>query len=60
MSAWGTRHRARYGLTTARPQKPGTISNAAEGIVRVPIAPLDSQLPRLIVAGQEMPHSKAS
>jgi DNA-binding HxlR family transcriptional regulator len=60
MSGWGTRHRARYGLTTARPQKPGTISNAAEAMVPVPIAPLDPQLPRPIVADQEMRHGKAS
>jgi DNA-binding HxlR family transcriptional regulator len=58
MSAWGTRHRARYGLTTARPQKPETPGNPAETIV--PGAPVDSQLPRLAAAGQETRDSKAS
>jgi DNA-binding HxlR family transcriptional regulator len=58
MSAWGTRHRARYGLTTARPQKPEPPCNAVETIVSG--APVDSHLPRLVVAGQEIRDSKAS
>jgi DNA-binding HxlR family transcriptional regulator len=58
MSAWGTRHRARYGLTTARPQKPETPGSPAETIV--PGAPADSQLPRLVAASQEIRDSKAS
>ena len=58
MSAWGTRHRARYGVTTARPQKPETPSHPVETIV--PGAPLNSPLPRLVVAGQEIRDSKAS
>jgi len=58
MSAWGTRHRARYGLTTARPQKPETSCHPVE--TRVPGAPVNSPLPRLAVAGQEIPDNKAS
>jgi DNA-binding HxlR family transcriptional regulator len=38
MSAWGTRHRARYGLTTARPQKSDVNNN-------LPRTPLNSQPP---------------
>jgi DNA-binding HxlR family transcriptional regulator len=58
MSAWGTRHRVRYGVTTAHPQKreiPGSIPE-----ITVPGTPLDSQLPRLVVAGREIRESKAS
>jgi len=58
MSAWGTRHRARYGLTTARPQKPEPPCTPVETIVSGP--PVDSQLPRLVVAGHEIRDSKAS
>ena len=58
MSAWGTRHRARYGLTTTRPQKPEPPYNPVETTVSGP--PVDSQLPRLVVAGQEIRDSKAS
>jgi len=58
MSAWGTRHRARYGLTTTRPQKPEPPCNPVETIAPGP--PVDSQLPRLVVAGQEIRDSKAS
>jgi len=59
MSAWGTRHRTRYGLTTARPQKPGTPGSSIE-VMSVPGAPIDSQLPRLVIAGHEIRDSKAS
>jgi len=45
MSAWGTRHRARYGVTTARPQK----RDLADGGI-VPSAPLNPPLPRLVIA----------
>jgi len=58
MSAWGTRHRARYGVTTARPQKPEMRSNLVE--TTVPVAPLNSHLPRLVVAGEESRHAKAA
>jgi DNA-binding HxlR family transcriptional regulator len=53
MSAWGSRHRARYGLTTAQPQKsepqpiPATV-------------PPNSPLTSLVVAGEEIRDSKAS
>jgi DNA-binding HxlR family transcriptional regulator len=70
MSAWGTRHRSRYGWTTARPQKPET---PAVGVgAQAPTVPVDSHLPRLIVGsqvggqvgghagGQEVRDSKAS
>jgi DNA-binding HxlR family transcriptional regulator len=60
MSAWGTRHRARYGLTTARPQKPAMPCNPVETIMPVPGAPLNSTLPRLVVASQEIRDGKAS
>src|SRR5271167_4398534 len=58
MSAWGTRHRARYGVTTARPQKPGKPANTVE--VAVSTVPLTSHLPRLAVAGEETRVSKAA
>jgi len=59
MSAWGTRHRARYGLTTTRPQKRDVpCKNPVE--TTVPAVPLNSPLPRLVVAGQELRDSKAS
>jgi DNA-binding HxlR family transcriptional regulator len=49
MSAWGTRHRSRYGWTTARPQKPET---PAIPVGAMPAVPINSHLPRLIVGGQ--------
>jgi DNA-binding HxlR family transcriptional regulator len=58
MSAWGTRHRTRYGLTTGRPQTNETPSSAV-----APTAPgrtLNSQLPPLVVAGERIPDRKAS
>jgi DNA-binding HxlR family transcriptional regulator len=58
MSAWGTRHRARYGLTTAHPQKHATPSNPVETMG--PAGPLNSPLPRLAVAGEEIRDSRAS
>ena len=58
MSAWGTRHRARYGVTTARPQKRETPGNSVE--ITVPSAPLTSHLPRLVVGGSEFREGKAS
>jgi DNA-binding HxlR family transcriptional regulator len=48
MSAWGTRHRARYGVTTARPQKSEMPSNPLE--TTVPSAPL----PRLVGPSEEV------
>jgi len=58
MSAWGTRHRVRYGVTTAHPQKREIPGNVPE--ITVSSTPLDSQLPRLVVAGREIRESKAS
>lgn len=49
MSAWGSRHRARYGLTTVRPQKRETPVETT-----LPTAPLNSAIPRLVAAGQEL------
>jgi DNA-binding HxlR family transcriptional regulator len=40
MSAWGTRHRARYGGAAIRPQKPEMAGTPAERAV--PAAPLNS------------------
>jgi DNA-binding HxlR family transcriptional regulator len=56
MSAWGARHRARYGLPAAHQQRPETPVNAAE--TTVADTPLNSQLPRLST-GQEIRDSKA-
>jgi DNA-binding HxlR family transcriptional regulator len=56
MSAWGNRHRARYGLPTPLPQRPEPLGSPVEMTVG---APLNSQLPRLVVAG-EIRDSKAS
>jgi DNA-binding HxlR family transcriptional regulator len=58
MSAWGTRHRVRYGVTTAHPQKREIPGNITE--MTVPSTPLDSPLPRLIGAGQDIRDGKAS
>jgi len=58
MSAWGTRHRARYGLTMAQAQKPDAPRTAVE--MTVPSVPLNPQLPRLVVAGEGIRDSKAS
>ena len=57
MSAWGNRHRARYGVTTARAQRREMPGNIVE--TTVPIAPLNPHLPRLVV-GQEIRDTKAS
>jgi hypothetical protein len=58
MSAWGTRHRSRYGLTTARPQKREGHGHSADTVV--PDAPLNLPLPRLVAAGEEIRASKTS
>jgi DNA-binding HxlR family transcriptional regulator len=52
MSAWGNRHRARYGLTRVRQQKRETLVSPVE--TTVPAAPLNSALPRLVAASQEL------
>jgi len=57
MSAWGSRHRARYGLTTTRRQKRELPGRSVE--TRVPALALNSPVPRLVVASQELSGSKA-
>jgi DNA-binding HxlR family transcriptional regulator len=52
MSAWGTRHRARYGSNTMRPQKPEMPGTSGEKTV-LP-ATLNSPLPRLAVSGNAL------
>src|ERR1700733_10416554 len=49
MSAWGNRHRARYGLPTTHPQKHEMPTHPAAAAV----APLNSHLPRLVAAGRD-------
>ena len=58
MSAWGTRHRARYGAPVARSQKTEMLGNGAEAPVSA--APLHSPMPRLVVGGPRPRDSKAS
>ncbi len=58
MSAWGTRHRARYGVTSARPQKRETPVSTVE--ITAPSTPLDSRVPRLLVASEEIRDIKAA
>ncbi len=58
MSAWGTRHRSRYGASTVRPQKPESAGTPVEKAV--PAAPLNSPLPRLVISGQTLRDGKAS
>jgi DNA-binding HxlR family transcriptional regulator len=50
MSAWGTRHRARYGVPTALPQKPEMAGKPVEATMPVP---------RLVVASEEISVNKA-
>ncbi len=57
MSAWGSRHRARYGVPAAHTQKPDAPGNPVGTIVAG--ARLNSHLPRLTVAGPEVRDSKA-
>lgn len=57
MSAWGTRHRSRYGATAIRPQKPELAGTPGERAV--PAAPLNSPLPRLVISGQGLRDTKA-
>jgi DNA-binding HxlR family transcriptional regulator len=56
MSAWGNRHRARYGMPAAHPQKPETPASSIESAV--PGAQLNGNLPRLVVTGQEVRSSE--
>jgi len=57
MSAWGTRHQARYGLTV-RPGKKQEPANQDENMN--PPLPLAEQLPRLAVASQAVSEGKTA
>ena len=62
MSAWGNRHRARYGLTPALAQKteaPRPVT-ARLAEMTAPGSPLHPPLPRLVTAGEEIRDLKAS
>jgi DNA-binding HxlR family transcriptional regulator len=62
MSAWGTRHRARYGLPVGRAQKreiPGDHAETSVPATRLSSQPVSSHLPRLSVAGPDTRDSKA-
>jgi DNA-binding HxlR family transcriptional regulator len=56
MSAWGNRHRARYGLPAAHPQKHETPAHPVPAAQAV--ASLHSHLPRLVAAGHEFRKSE--
>ena len=56
MSAWGNRHRARYGMPAAHTQKAEAPSNPVEPIVAS--ATLNPHLPRLAAASPEIRDSK--
>src|SRR5271155_1194974 len=56
MSAWGNRHRARYGMPAAHTHKPETPANPVEAAVQE--TPLTSPLPRLVATGQEVRDNK--
>jgi DNA-binding HxlR family transcriptional regulator len=62
MSAWGTRHRARYGLPPALAQKPDTPGPAADrhSEMTTPVVPLSAPLPRLVVANEQARNLKAA
>jgi hypothetical protein len=57
MSTWGTRHRSRYGVTTARPQKLEVPANPINATVAGVQA--DSPLPRFTGERQEIHNGKA-
>jgi DNA-binding HxlR family transcriptional regulator len=57
MSAWGTRHRARYGMTTVRAQK--REAPLTSELTDSPTH-LSAPLPRLVVVNQQMRDNKAS
>jgi DNA-binding HxlR family transcriptional regulator len=56
MSAWGNRHRARYGMPAVHTHKPGTPANPIETVVHE--TPLPSPLPRLVATGQDVRDNK--
>jgi DNA-binding HxlR family transcriptional regulator len=62
MSAWGTRHRARYG-STVHAQKPDAKHTPAERRVNdgtAPAAPIHLPLPRLVATPEEVREFKAA
>ena len=68
MSAWGNRHRVRYGLPPALAQKADALSSAAGcpmndrhgSDMAASVAPLQTPLPRLVVAGEPLRNLKAA
>jgi DNA-binding HxlR family transcriptional regulator len=52
MSAWGNRHRARYGVPARPSKKQTTLANNGENLN--PLSPLAAQLPPLLVVAQPM------
>lgn len=62
MSAWGTRHRARYGVTTAPAQKADVPHPSTDRAVEMTAtgAALHAPPPRLVAAGDEIRGLKAS
>jgi DNA-binding HxlR family transcriptional regulator len=56
MSAWGNRHRARYGMPAVHTHKPEAPANPVGTVVQE--TPLTSPLPRLVAAGQEVRDNK--
>jgi DNA-binding HxlR family transcriptional regulator len=58
MSAWGARHRSRYGLTTARPRKREVHNRSVDTVVLN--EPLNVALPRLVAAAPEIRAGKPS
>ena len=56
MSAWGNRHRARYGMPAVHAHKTEMPANPVETVVQE--TPLTSPLPRLVATGQEVRDNK--
>jgi len=56
MSAWGNRHRARYGMPAVHAHKTETPASPVETVVQE--TPLTSPLPRLVATGQEVRDNK--
>jgi DNA-binding HxlR family transcriptional regulator len=56
MSAWGNRHRVRYGLPATHIHKPETPANPVATAAQE--TPLPSPLPRLVATGQDVRDNK--
>jgi hypothetical protein len=56
MSAWGNRHRARYGAVAVRSGKPASSTDRNEN--PSPLAPLAGQMPRLAVSAEPIHEEK--